>query len=171
MGRSPTDAEYVDFVHLAWPRLYRTAYLLLGDHALAEDLVQTTLTKTYVSWGRVRDHDAAHRYARTTMVNTAASWFRRRSWRRELPSDSLPEGHYVEDAAARPALLAALRQLPPRQRAVVVLRYYEELSVRETAAALGVSDGTVKSQTSAALERLRSLLGDSVVEVGEGAVS
>jgi RNA polymerase sigma-70 factor (sigma-E family) len=170
MGRSPTDAEYADFVHLAWPRLYRTAYLLLGEHALAEDLVQTTLVKTYVSWGRVREVDAAHRYARTVLFNTAASWFRRPGWRRELPTESMPEGQYTEDTAARPAVIAALRQLPARQRAVVVLRYYEDLDVRETAAALGVSQGTVKSQTSAALERLRSLLGESVVHIGEGAV-
>src|SRR3712207_3679674 len=107
MGGSPTDAEYAEFVQLSWPRLYRTAYLLLGDHALAEDLVQTTLGKTYASWGRVRDLDAAHRYARTTMFNTAASWFRRRGWRRELPSDAVPEGHYTEDPAARPTLIAA----------------------------------------------------------------
>ena len=167
MGRSPTDAEYADFVHMAWPRLYRTAYLLLGEHALAEDLVQTTLAKTYAGWGRVRDIDAAHRYARTTLFNTAASWFRRRGWRRELPSESMPERHYVEDPAARPAVMAALRQLPARQRTVVVLRYYEDLSVRETAAALGVTEGTVKSQTSAALERLRSLLGESA-DIGEG---
>ena len=170
MGGSLSDAEYADFVHLAWPRLYRTAYLLLGDHALAEDLVQTTLAKTYVSWGRVRDVDAAHRYARTTLFNTAASWFRRRAWRRELPSESVPEGHYDEDTSARPVVMAALRQLPARQRAVVVLRFYEDLSVRDTAAALGVSEGTVKSQTSAALDRLRALLGESVLTIGEGAV-
>ena len=170
MARSPDDAEFAEFVHAAWAGLYRTAYLLLGDHSLAEDLVQTALANTYASWGRVRDLGAAQGYARTAMLNTAASWFRRRSWRRELPSAVVPEREYVEDASVRPAILDALRKLPAGQRAVVVLRYYEDLSVRETAAALGVSDGTVKSQTSAALGRLRTLLGESVVPMGEGAV-
>ena len=170
MGRTPDDAEFAELVHVAWPGLYRTAYLLLGDRSLAEDLVQTALANTYASWGRVRDLGAAQGYARTAMLNTAASWFRRRSWRRELPSAVVPEREYVEDASVRPAILDALRKLPAGQRAVVVLRYYEDLSVRETAAALGVSDGTVKSQTSAALGRLRTLLGESVVPMGEGAV-
>ena len=170
MGRSPNDGEFTELVHAAWPGLYRTAYLLLGDHALAEDLVQSALANTYASWGGMRDLGAAHGYARTAMLNTAASWFRRRSWRQELPSEVVPDAGYVEDATARPAVLDALRQLPAGQRAVVVLRYYEDLSVRETAAALGVSEGTVKSQTSAALRRLRALLGEAVVPIGEGAV-
>jgi RNA polymerase sigma-70 factor (sigma-E family) len=170
MGRSPDDAEFASFVHAAWPGLYRTAYLLLGDHSLAEDLVQTALANTYASWGRVRDLGAAHGYARTAMLNTAASWFRRSSWRRELPSAEVPERAYVEDVSTRPAILEALRQLPAGQRSVVVCRYYEHLSVRETAAALGVSEGTVKSQTSAALGSLRTMLGESVVPQGEGAV-
>ena len=170
MRRAPGDAEYTEFVHASWPALYRTAYLLLGEHTLAEDLVQTTLANTYASWERVRDVGAAHGYAKTAMYNTAASWFRRRSWRRELPSESVPEGQYVEDASVRPAVIAALRQLAPRQRAVVVLRYYEDLSVRETAQALRISEGTVKSQTSEALRRLRGLLGDAIVPLNEGAL-
>ena len=71
MPRPPSDAEFTEFVHVAWPKLYRTAYLLLGDRGLAEDLVQTALAKTYGSWRKVRDLDRAHGYARTVLVNTA----------------------------------------------------------------------------------------------------
>jgi RNA polymerase sigma-70 factor (sigma-E family) len=169
MPRPPSDAEYTEFVHATWPALYRTAYLLVGDHALAEDLVQTALAKTYGSWRKVRELDAAHGYARTTLINTAASWFRKRSWRNELPTDELPESGYHPDPSDRPAVTDALRLLPPRQRAVIVLRYYEDLSVAQTAHALGCSEGTVKSQTSDALARLRTLLGDAVVPLTSGA--
>lgn len=169
MARPPSDAEYTQFVHAAWPALYRTAYLLVGEHALAEDLVQTSLAKTYASWRSVRDLSAAPGYARTTLVNTAASWFRRKSWRNELATAELPERGYQPEPSDRPAVLDALAQLPPRQRAVVVLRFYEDLSVAEAASALGISEGTVKSQTSDALARLRVLLGESVVPLTQGA--
>ncbi len=166
--RPPTDEQFTELVHAAWPSLYRTAYLMLGDAAEAEDLVQTALAKTYASWGKVRDLGAAHGYARTTLVNTASSWFRRRSWRNERPTEVLPDvpaggAHSWPDETDRPTLVAALAQLPPRQRAVIVLRYYEDLDVATTAAALGCSPGTVKSQTSDALVRLRAVLGDAVV--------
>lgn len=166
MAAPPTDDEYAAFVHTAWPRLYRTAYLLLGDHGLAEDLVQTALAKTYASWRNVRNLDAAGGYARTALLNTATSWFRRPSWRRELAHEELTAPSYDADPSDRPALLDALRQLAPRQRAVIVLRYYEDLSVAQTAATLGCSTGTVKSQTSDALGRLRAVLGDSVIPMG-----
>lgn len=160
----PTDEQFTELVHAAWPALYRTAYLLVGHRGDAEDLVQTALAKTYASWGRVREVDAAAGYARTVLVNTATSWFRRRGWRAERPTETLPE-HAApgSDPTDRPALVEALAQLAPRQRAVVVLRYYDDLSVAETARALGCSEGTVKSQTSAGLARLRTLLGDAVV--------
>jgi RNA polymerase sigma-70 factor (sigma-E family) len=163
MGRRVSDEEFSEFVQGAWPGLYRTAYLLVGDAGLAEDLVQTALAKTYAAWPTVRDVQAAPGFARTTLVNTAASWFRRRSWRNELPTESLPDAGQDDDPSTRPAVLDALGHLPPRQRAVVVLRFYEDLSVAETARALGCSDGTVKSQTSKALDALRRLLGDAVV--------
>lgn len=166
MPRPPSDDDYTAFVHATWPSLYRTAYLMLGDTGLAEDLVQTALAKTYANWRKVRDLDAAAGYARTTMINTAASWFRRRSWRNELATETLPESTYHPDHSSRPALLDALRQLAPRQRAVIVLRYYEDLSIAEAARALGCSEGTVKSQTSEALTRLRTLLGDAVLPLG-----
>ncbi len=167
MPRRPTDGEFTEFAHATWASLYRTAYLLLGDPAEAEDLVQTTLAKTYAAWPKVRDVDAAPGFARTVLVNTASSWFRRRSWRNERPTAELPDlvdaRHHDHDPSDRPALMDALAGLPPRQRAVVVLRYYEDLSVAQAAAALGVTEGTVKSQTSDALARLRTLLGDAVV--------
>ena len=166
---APTDAEFAELVEAVWPALYRTAYLLLGEHHLAEDLVQTSLAKTYASWGKVREVGAAQGYARVVMANTAASWFRRRSWRNELPSVELPEQVTTPEPSDRPAVIAALGTLPPRQRAVVVLRYFDDLSVREVADALGISEGTVKSQTSAALDKLRRELGDAIVPQETGA--
>jgi RNA polymerase sigma-70 factor (sigma-E family) len=142
---------------------------MLGDRGLAEDLVQTALVKTYASWGKVRDLGAARAYARTTMVNTASSWFRRKSWRNEQPTETIQERGYDEDPTVRPALMEALAQLPPRQRAVVVLRFYDDLTVADTARALGCAEGTVKSQTSDALATLRTLLGEAVVPVDSGA--
>jgi RNA polymerase sigma-70 factor (sigma-E family) len=172
MTRSPTDDEFSELVHGSWGSLYRTAYLIVGDHGLAEDLVQTALARTYASWRKVRDVAAAPAYARTTLVNTAAEWIRRRSWRRELPTGTLREGAATgADPSLRPTVLAALAHLAPRQRAVVVLRYYEDLSVAETARALGCSEGTVKSQTHDALKVLRSHLGDSVVPLSSGSTS
>lgn len=175
MGDSTHDAAFADFVHTAWPGLYRTAHLLLGDHGLAEDLAQTALAKTYTAWPRIREPEAAYSYARTTLVNTATSWFRRRSWRNEMPDEDLTNGAGADvsahetDPTDRPALMAALAALPPRQRAVVVLRFYDDLSVAETADALGCSPGTVKSQTFAGLAALRRVLGEAMVPASRGA--
>jgi RNA polymerase sigma-70 factor (sigma-E family) len=169
MTRSPTDDEFAELVQVAWGSLYRTAYLILGDHGLAEDLVQTALTRTYASWRKVRNVEAAPAYARTALVNTAAEWIRKTSWRRDLPTESLGETATApHDPTLRPTVVAALSHLAPRQRAVVVLRYYEDLSVAETARALGCSEGTVKSQTHDALAVLRTHLGDSVVPLTTG---
>ncbi|MBM7517801.1 SigE family RNA polymerase sigma factor [Nocardioides nitrophenolicus] len=165
-SRGPTDEEFAALVHAAWPSLYRTAVLLVRDHALAEDLVQTALAKTYARWSAIRDVGAARAYARRALVTTATSWFRRRSFHGERPTAELPEPDTDHDPRGptgdRIDLLAALARLAPRQRAVVVLRYYDDLSVEETAELLGVTTGTVKSQTSAALGNLRRLLGDDV---------
>ena len=169
MTHRVSDQEFTEFVHGSWAGLYRTAYLLVGDAGLAEDLVQTALAKTYAAWPSVRDVRAAPAYARTTLVNTASSWFRKRSWRNEVPTTVLPAGSLEQDPTVRSAVLEALAHLPPRQRAVVVLRFYEDLSVAETAHALGCSDGTVKSQTSKALDTLRRLLGEAVVPLTTGA--
>lgn len=168
MGTPPTDGQYSEFVAAAWGPLYRTAYLMVGDHGLAEDLVQTALTNTFASWHRVREPAAAAAYARTAVVRSATSLFRTRARRPERVTGEIPETPYSPDHSTRPALLDALRQLPPRQRAVVVLRYYEDLSVAQAAQALGCSEGTVKSQTSEALGKLRVLLGESVVPRTEG---
>ncbi len=168
MSKQPTDAEYSEFVAASWGPLYRTAYLMVGNTALAEDLVQTALTNTYASWHQVREVGAAHAYARTAVVRSVASWFRSKVRLREQLTDRLPETPYSPDHSTRPALLDALRQLPPRQRAVVVLRFYEDLSVAQVAHTLGCSEGTVKSQTSAALGKLRLLLGESVIPSIEG---
>ncbi|HET9423478.1 MAG TPA: SigE family RNA polymerase sigma factor [Nocardioides sp.] len=171
MPRRPSDGEFTEFAHASWASLYRTAYLMLGDAAEAEDLVQTALAKTYAAWPKVRDVNAAPGYARTVLVNTASSWFRKRSWRNERPTEVLPDLVDEQDPSDRPALMSALAVLAPRQRAVVVLRYYEDLSVAQVASALDVSEGTVKSQTSDALARLRTLLGDSVVPHTMGATN
>ena len=160
----PSDAEYTEFVHASWPRLFRTAYLLVGDHGLAEDLVQTALARTYVAWPRIEDPSAATAYARTCVTNEALTWFRKRGWRNEVVAEQAAErASEHQDPAVRPTVLAALKELAPRQRAVIVLRFYADASVAETAHALGCSTGTVKSQTSDALSKLRVLLGDAIV--------
>jgi RNA polymerase sigma-70 factor (sigma-E family) len=146
--------------------LLRTAYLLTGEHALAEDLVQTALAKCWFAWGRI--DGPPEPYVRRVIATTYATWWRRK-WTGERPTRELPEvvaeaGTAVED---RDALWRALATLPRRQRAVVVLRYYEDLSEAETAAALGISKGTVKSQASKALAALRGD-GDLTRTIGGG---
>lgn len=168
MRRPPDDQLFAELVEASWGSLYRTAYLLVGRRGEAEDLVQDALARTYASWSKVRDLDAAPGYAHRVLVNTATSWFRKRSWREERPTDVVPETGLEHDASLRPTVLDALSRLAPRQRAVVVLRFYEDLSVAQTADALGISPGTVKSQTSDALDRLRDLLGDAIVPVTQG---
>jgi RNA polymerase sigma-70 factor (sigma-E family) len=168
MTATMTDDEFGEFVLAAWPGLYRTAYLMLGDHQLAEDLVQASLAKTYAAWRKIKEPAAAPAYARVVLANTAASWFRRRGWRNEHPTEVLPDAGIDHDPTTRTVVVDALATLAPRQRAVVVLRYYDDLSVREVAHALGISEGTVKSQTSDALARLRTQLGEAVVPQTEG---
>src|SRR5689334_21764515 len=114
MAITLTDEEFAQFVHAASPGLYRTAYLMLGDHQLAEDLVQTSLAKTYASWRQVREPAAATAYARRVLANTAASWFRRRGWRNEHPTEVLPEVGVEHDPSTRTAVVDALATLAPR---------------------------------------------------------
>jgi RNA polymerase sigma-70 factor (ECF subfamily) len=156
------DADFRDFVSARSPALLRTAYLLVGgDWALAEDLLQSALTKTYLAWGRIRDQNARESYVRTTLATTATSWWRRR-WHAEEATGTLPDAAAVDDAAMRfderDALWRLVLDLPVRQRAVLVLRFYEDLSEAETARTLGLSPGTVKSHTSRALASLRAEL-------------
>jgi RNA polymerase sigma-70 factor (sigma-E family) len=143
--------------------LRRCAYLFCGDWHLAEDLMQTTLIKVYRAWPKVQKQDSVQNYARKVLLNT---WLdeKRRPWRRsELRVETLPDR---ADVAADPTAAEArswakdlahraLLELPPRQRAALVLRYFDDLSVAETAAVLGCSEGTVKSQTARGLDTLR----------------
>ncbi|MCW2607476.1 MAG: polymerase, sigma-24 subunit, subfamily [Frankiales bacterium] len=167
-----TQAQFRAWVVARSPALLRTAYLLTGSRADAEDLLQTSLAKTYLAWGRIRDREAVDGYARRVMVNTQTSFWRRRRVD-ERATEELPEPGSGRDLTAdldlHDALWTALSGLPRRQRAAVVLRYYEDLSEAETAAVLGVSVGTVKSTTSRALAKLRddsSLRDDPRLTVG-----
>jgi RNA polymerase sigma-70 factor (sigma-E family) len=149
-------ADFRAWAAVARPRLRRTGYLLTGDWHLAEDLTQETLLRMYAAWGRPEAVDA---YARTTLVNLHRQLLRRPS-RRERVTDRLPEvavsdRHEHED---RQVLLAALADLGPSQRTIVVLRYWEDLPVAEVAALLRIREGTVKSQASRALAFLRTKL-------------
>ncbi|WP_416901232.1 SigE family RNA polymerase sigma factor [Micromonospora echinospora] len=160
-GRDSLEEEFREFVAARSGALLRTAYLLAGDWATAEDLLQTALTKTYLAWKRNGGIDAVEPYARRVLVNTSTSWWRRR-WHGERPTEVLPERaatDEIEQQLDRDLLWRHLRALPARQRAVLVLRYYEDLSEAQTAAMLGISVGTVKSQTSRALNTLRRRLG------------
>ena len=155
-------AAFAEFVSARSASLYRTAYLMVGEHALAQDLLQEALTKTYVAWPRLREVGNAEAYTRRTITTTAISWARRRSWH-ERPTETLPEssGHSpaADQVATRDWLWRELQLLPPRQRAAIVLRYYEDLSEARTAELLGCAVGTVKSQVSAGLKRLRERVG------------
>jgi RNA polymerase sigma-70 factor (sigma-E family) len=151
--------EFAEFVRARTPALLRTAFLLTGDQHLAEDLVQSALARTHRAWRRIVESDHAEAYTRRAMYHLMVSW-----WRRGRVPESLsaappePRGAAVDETArvdTRLALLAALQRLTPSQRAVLVLRYFDDCSEAETADTLGVRIGTVKSQTSKALARLR----------------
>jgi RNA polymerase sigma-70 factor (sigma-E family) len=151
------DAEFTAFMRGRYPALLRTATFLMGDAGHGEDLLQSALFKTAVRWRRLRDPHAAEAYTRTVMVR-AAGHARRRRWTGERPSGELPEVAAGDAAAGvdlADALARELTLLPAEQRAVLVLRYYEQLAEREVAAVLGCSVGTVKSRASRGLARLR----------------
>lgn len=154
--------DFEEFVAARGPRLLRVAWLLTGDSHLAEDLLQTVLAKVWPKWRRIATENP-EAYVRRALVNTHASWWQRR-WRGEIPyeHERIPEGTGAEDPFAavdlERSLSLVVRRLPPRQRAVVVLRYFEELSVQETAQVLGCRPGTVKSQAAKALNTLRAEL-------------
>jgi len=157
-GDPDPDEEFRAFVLTAGDRLLRAAYLLTGSWAAGEDLVQTGLLTTWRHWSTLRDAAAAEAYTRTCMVRTASAWWRRR-WTAERPTADLPESpgreryDEVDDAQA---VMAALALLTARQRAVLVLRFFEDLTPTQVAVTLGCSVGTVKSTTSKALARLRA---------------
>jgi RNA polymerase sigma-70 factor (sigma-E family) len=163
------DGEFTQYYVARAPAMRSTAYLLCGDWHTAEDLVQTAFTKLYLAWNRLSGHDRIDGYVRQTLVRAFID-LRRRPWRRELPSadgyrerSGGPAGGgdpARHDAATeeRLVLLRALAAVPPRQRAVLVLRYWEDLSEAATAAILGCSLGTVKSQAARGLANLREQL-------------
>src|SRR4051812_34379576 len=158
-GVTANDEEaYRDFVAGRWSALLRTAYLLTGDEHRAEDLLQTSLAKLWLVWGRVgSEHPEA--YVRRILITTSTSWWRRR-WQGERPmSHAMPEraaaGDFTDRIADNDALITALRALTARQRAVVVLRYAEDLPEAEVAETLGISVGSVKTLASRGLARLR----------------
>jgi RNA polymerase sigma-70 factor (sigma-E family) len=151
-----TDS-FVDFVRERSPELLRSAWLLTGDWHAAHDLVQTALEKSWPRWGRRIEHPEA--YVRRVLLTTYLSW-RRRRWTGEVPTDELPErATGGEQHDLRLALLSVLGQLTPRQRAVIVLRYFDDLSEVETAEVLGCSVGSVKSHASRGLQQLRATPG------------
>lgn len=160
------QTDFDAFAHARSADLVRFAYLLVGNHHVAEDLVQQVLANLYFSWSRIRRRAAVDAYVRTALLRAAISWRRRAAVRWERPTDVLPEvstGASADTTDIEAALESALRQLPPRQRAAVVLRYYCDYSEAEAADSLGCSVGNVKSLTSRGVQRLRSgLLGSEL---------
>ncbi|MFG3224246.1 SigE family RNA polymerase sigma factor [Kitasatospora sp. NPDC048194] len=150
------DEEFRAFAGSAWSRLLRTAYLLAGERHGAEDLVQQTLERTYVAWERVRAAHDPNAYVRRILVNEHARKFRRRLTEYLVPAVPERPAPAGADPDDRAALLTALAALPPRQREAVVLRYWEDLTETQTAAAMGCSVGTVKSQAARGLAKLRA---------------
>jgi RNA polymerase sigma-70 factor (sigma-E family) len=157
-GHLVTDPSFEEFVAARGHALVRTAYLLCGDHALAEDLVQAAFGKAYVHWARIAAMDSPEAYVRRMIVNQHVSWWRRRRVRDE-PRAALPDvglADIAEAHAAKALVRAAIRSLPARQRTAIVLRYFEDLSDHEIALALDCSDSTVRSQISRALASIRA---------------
>jgi RNA polymerase sigma-70 factor (sigma-E family) len=156
------EAAYREYVTARMHSLRRTAYLLCHDWHTADDLVSITLGKLYRHWGRSQQVEHLDAYVHRILLN---SWLdeRRRPWRRETPTDDLPDESVAPapvDEGDRQGVLELLRQLPGRKRAIVVLRYYCDLSVEETADILGCATGTVRSQSTRALQTLRALVGE-----------
>jgi RNA polymerase sigma-70 factor (sigma-E family) len=154
------DGAFGAFVSANAASLLRTAHLLVGDPHRAEDLLQTALAKAYVHWGKIHHPDAARAYVRRILANTATSWWRRKS-SHERPTGVIPEVGVPDrsnESADADEIWSYLGQLPKRQRAVLVLRYYEDMSEAEVAQTLGISRGTAKSSASRGLARLRELM-------------
>ncbi len=166
VGKTEREAEFTAYVAARRAHLRRTAFLLCGDWHAAEDLVQVALAKLYVAWPRLHRDTSPDGYTRRILVRAHLDETRR-PWRREFAGEALPEAPTrdalpVED---RQALLAALAALPDGQRRAVVLRHWLGLSIEETAADLGCSTGTVKSQTARAVTRLRDVLTEPALDL------
>ena len=170
--KSSQDEEFREYVAARSAALHRAAYLLTGNWATAEDLVQTTLTKTYLAWSRIRTTDSVDAYARRILYNTNASWWRKRS-NREKPTEVFEDRadhsrDFTEHSAVRDAMWRHIAALPKRQRAVLVLRYYENRTDQQIADILGISVGAVKSQASRGAAQLSTYLQDLTVATGGG---
>jgi RNA polymerase sigma-70 factor (sigma-E family) len=151
------EAAFREYVRARGPALYRMAFMLTGNRADAEDLVQAALAKTYLAWRKIQDRAALDNYVRRAMVNTHISWWRRRKLE-EYPTDELPDqaiADHAGDSDLAEVVRRALERLPKRMRAAVMLRYFEDMTEPEIAAALGISLGTVKSTVSRAVAKLR----------------
>ena len=159
------EAAFAEVFAARGAALLRTAYLLCGDWHRAEDLAQTAFAKLYVAWPRLRDVGAVDAFLRRALLNVYLD-DTRRAWRREHPTEVLPEREAADARSTdeRLVLVAALAAVPPRQRACLVLRFFEDCSVEQTAALLRCSAGTVKSNTARGLDSLRHTLGDSLDE-------
>lgn len=160
-------AAFTEFAATRSATLFRTAYLMVGDHQLAQDLVQEALVKTLLAWPRLSDRGNLDAYVRRIIVTTCISWRRRRAFH-ERPVETLPEHEGLDPAdslVTHDAVVVALAALPPRQRVAIVLRYYQDLTEAQTAEAMGCSVGAVKSQVSVGLRRLRDTLGSTFDEI------
>ncbi|MEU4806749.1 SigE family RNA polymerase sigma factor [Actinosynnema sp. NPDC023587] len=160
------EQEFAEYFAARREAVRRTAFLLCGDWHRADDLAQTAFVALHRKWRKVRDKQALDAYVRRTLVRAVIDESRR-PWRRERFVDVVPEtpandGEIADSVATREALVAGLKRVPPRQRAVLVLRFLEGLDVAAAAVALGCSEGTVKSQTSRGLVALREALGDTI---------
>lgn len=169
---SPDDErEFGDYVVARSTRLCEFAYLLCGDWHSAQDAVQTALARLYVVWGRLHSRESLDPYVRRIVLRTVIDERRLARSRREAAWAEPPIEPRLNDVTEatgdRLVVLEALAQIPPRQRAVLVLRYWEDQSVQEVAEALGCSTGTVKSQAARGLQTLRQLLGDDVTARGD----
>jgi RNA polymerase sigma-70 factor (sigma-E family) len=172
---SLTGDDFVEFVAASRERLRRTAFLLCGDWHLASDITQEALIRVYVAWPRLERKGGLEAYARRAVVSVVIDQSRKRS-STEVPGIAVQAAPSARDLAgdvvARQAMLHALARLPQRRRACVVLRYFDDLSVTEVATLLGVSEGTVKSQTSRGLASLRAMFEeetrDELLVTGKG---
>jgi RNA polymerase sigma-70 factor (sigma-E family) len=167
--RGQEEAEFAELAAAVSHRLLRMAYAVCGDRQLAEDAVQSVWISAYRTWPRVRDVESTEAYLRKMVVNQLMSWRRRKSWamtsaRVVEPSRASHENGVVEHEL----VWTAVGQLPTRQRAVIVLRYYEGMSEADIAETLGIRPGTVKSAASAAMARLRSTLTQTETEIQIG---
>jgi RNA polymerase sigma-70 factor (sigma-E family) len=160
------DEDFAAFVDGSRQRWCRVAYLVCGDWHQAEDIVQTALAQVYARWSAVDRREGPDSYVRRAVVNAAIDE-KRRPWRRESPSDLVPDRPVPVDDSITPKVLEGLSSLPPGQRAVVVLRFIEDLDVDATARLLGISTGTVKSQTAKGLAALRLVIPARQLDVGD----